>query len=211
MATKKKLVATESLRERILAAAWAEFGDKGFSGARMDEIAQTSGASKQVLFHHFSNKEGLFQAVLEKGLRDMRSSDASLRRSLSRSEPEAAIRKFIDVVFGTTPETIQFQKILHDENRFEAVHARKMHDIRGSYTSLLELLAQVLQRGATVGIFRWNIDPAELFASLEGLFMFRLTNRYTISAILELPMDSARGARESRAAAIEMVLDALRP
>ena len=211
MTTRKKAVATESLRDRILEAAWAEFGDKGFSGARMDDIAQASGASKQVLFHHFSNKEGLFQAVLERGFRRTRSADESLRRSLSRSEPEPALRKFIDGVFGTTPETIRFQNILHDENRFEAIHARKMHDVRGSYANLIELLADILARGAALGLFRSCVDPAELFTSLAGLFTFRLTNRYTISAILELPMDSARGARESRTAAIEMVLDALRP
>jgi TetR/AcrR family transcriptional regulator len=200
----------ESLRDKILAAAWVEFGDKGFAGARMDEIAKISGASKQVLYHHFSNKDGLFQAVVEKAYLDVRSADERLRRSLLKIDPEDALRKLIDTLFRTGIETIRFQRIMHDENKFEAAHTREMHHVRDIYRKLIELIADILERGAQLGKFRTGIDPEELFVSLAGLFMFRLTNRYTLSVMLDLPLNTEKGARNSRQEAVKMVLDSLR-
>jgi AcrR family transcriptional regulator len=42
MAKSTSTAETETLREKLLNAALAEFGDKGFSGARVDEIATSA-------------------------------------------------------------------------------------------------------------------------------------------------------------------------
>lgn len=200
-----------TLRDRILEAAWIEFGDKGFAGARMDEIAKISGASKQVLYHHFLSKEGLFLAVLDKAYVTIRGPDRYLREALLELGPDEALTKLIESLFGTSIDNIRFQRIMHDENRFEAVHARGLDHVRKLYGVLLDLIEAILEDGVRQGKFRSGIVPAELFASLAGLFMFRLTNRYTLSVVLDLPLDSDEGARLSRQAAVQMVLDGLRP
>ena len=56
-----------ALKQRILAAALAEFAAASFDGASMDRIAQAAETSKPTLYRHFANKEGLFQAVLDQG------------------------------------------------------------------------------------------------------------------------------------------------
>jgi TetR/AcrR family transcriptional regulator len=53
-------------RERILAAALAEFAAKGFSGARVDAIARRAGLNKQLISHHFGGKLGLYRAVMSR-------------------------------------------------------------------------------------------------------------------------------------------------
>ncbi len=53
-------------RERILAAALAEFAAKGFSGARVEAIARRSGLNKQLISHHFGGKLGLYRAVMNR-------------------------------------------------------------------------------------------------------------------------------------------------
>jgi len=55
----------ERTRARILAAAFAEFAAKGFAGARVDAIARRARSNKRMLYHYFSDKKGLFQAVLK--------------------------------------------------------------------------------------------------------------------------------------------------
>ena len=55
----------DASRERILKAATAEFAEKGFGDARVDEIARRAGINKRMLYHYFGNKDELFQAVLE--------------------------------------------------------------------------------------------------------------------------------------------------
>jgi len=60
--------------EIILDAALREFADKGFDGARVDQIALLTGLNKNVLYHHFDSKDGLFAAVLERTYSTIRAS-----------------------------------------------------------------------------------------------------------------------------------------
>jgi AcrR family transcriptional regulator len=57
-------------RERILTAALREFAAHGFAGARVDAIAKRAGSNKRMLYHYFSNKEGLFSAVLRHKIKE---------------------------------------------------------------------------------------------------------------------------------------------
>ncbi len=50
-------------RERILDAAAVEFADHGFDAATVSGIARRSKLSKQLISHHFGNKEQLFLAL----------------------------------------------------------------------------------------------------------------------------------------------------
>jgi TetR/AcrR family transcriptional regulator len=55
-------------RARILEAAYAEFSSKGFAGARVDTIARRAGNNKRMLYHYFTDKKGLFSAVVREKL-----------------------------------------------------------------------------------------------------------------------------------------------
>lgn len=52
-------------KERIVAAAFDEFTERGFDGARVDRIADRAGANKSLLYQYFGDKERLFRHVLE--------------------------------------------------------------------------------------------------------------------------------------------------
>jgi TetR/AcrR family transcriptional regulator len=56
-------LATASRKEAILEAARGEFADHGYSGARIERIAAAAGANKQLIFHYFGSKDGLYAAV----------------------------------------------------------------------------------------------------------------------------------------------------
>ena len=58
----------EATRERILDAALAEFSAAGFSGARIQSIAQRAGVNARMLYHYFGEKEDLFRAILRRRL-----------------------------------------------------------------------------------------------------------------------------------------------
>jgi AcrR family transcriptional regulator len=55
----------QQTRERLLAAAADEFAEFGIAGARVDRIAEKAGCNKALLYHHFENKDGLFDAVFD--------------------------------------------------------------------------------------------------------------------------------------------------
>ena len=54
----------ERTRRRILDAALQEFAARGFAGGRVNAIARRAQANKRMLYHYFTDKEGLFRAVL---------------------------------------------------------------------------------------------------------------------------------------------------
>ncbi len=63
-------------RANIIAVATREFAAKGFSGARVDEIADLTATSKRMIYYYFTNKEGLYVAVLEQAYRGIREIEA---------------------------------------------------------------------------------------------------------------------------------------
>lgn len=52
----------------ILDAAMYEFARRGFTGTRMDDIAQRCGLSKGGLYAHFKSKDAIFEALLDRTL-----------------------------------------------------------------------------------------------------------------------------------------------
>lgn len=63
--TTKHRYNTEVTRTELVAAARAHFAERGYAAARTEEIVGETGLTRGALYHHFSNKKSLFQAVLE--------------------------------------------------------------------------------------------------------------------------------------------------
>jgi AcrR family transcriptional regulator len=57
-------------RQRLLKAAAAEFVAHGVAGARVDRIATAAGANKRLIYDYFGDKDGLFDAVLDRFTED---------------------------------------------------------------------------------------------------------------------------------------------
>ncbi|GAA4227678.1 AcrR family transcriptional regulator [Streptosporangium album] len=67
----------ERTRERIMAAAKAEFSAKGFAGARVSEIAARAGVNKQLISYYFGGKEGLYHELTGDWQRRERAADVT--------------------------------------------------------------------------------------------------------------------------------------
>ncbi|MFF3260405.1 TetR family transcriptional regulator [Streptomyces sp. NPDC002932] len=62
---------SKATRERILAAAAAEFAQHGVAGARVDRIATEAKANKRAIYEYFGDKNKLFANVLERLMADL--------------------------------------------------------------------------------------------------------------------------------------------
>ena len=58
--------AAEDRQAEIIEAALFAFAEGGFHGTRMDDIARAANLSKGAVYHHFANKEAVFQAVFDR-------------------------------------------------------------------------------------------------------------------------------------------------
>lgn len=69
---------TAQRRIAIVNAALDEFVEKGFASARMDDIARRAGVAKGTIYLNFSDKEALFEAILQQEIRPKVDAGASL-------------------------------------------------------------------------------------------------------------------------------------
>lgn len=65
MPRRAKIRPDEPGREKILDAARAQFGERGYDATSIAEIGTGAGISKSVLYHYFGSKAGLYRALLE--------------------------------------------------------------------------------------------------------------------------------------------------
>lgn len=61
---------TGSTRARICAAAFDLFGEKGYDGASMSELAERVGVAKPSLYNYYRSKEELLIDLVERGIRE---------------------------------------------------------------------------------------------------------------------------------------------
>src|SRR5256885_4718688 len=52
-------------RERLIATATRLFAEHGYDGTSIEAVLHEADVSRGALYHHFGNKEALFEAVLE--------------------------------------------------------------------------------------------------------------------------------------------------
>jgi AcrR family transcriptional regulator len=60
---------SQETRRSIFDAATVEFAEHGIAGARVDRIATSAGANKQLIYVHFGSKRKLFEAVVAEHVR----------------------------------------------------------------------------------------------------------------------------------------------
>jgi len=61
----KNTIRSERMRRTLIRVARNEFATKGFAGTSTPEIAAAAEVSRGALYHHFTDKAALFQAVVE--------------------------------------------------------------------------------------------------------------------------------------------------
>jgi TetR/AcrR family transcriptional regulator len=168
-------------RERILAAAFREFADKGLDGARVDEIASRAGVNKGMLYHYFGNKDRLFSAALERLYITIRAKQGSLE--VRNLKPEQAMRKLIAHTAEIWMEHPDFFGVLNSENLHQARHVKRSKRILQMYEPVLEQMEQLLAAGSRDGTFRKGIDPLDLYITISALGAHYISNHHTLGAL----------------------------
>jgi AcrR family transcriptional regulator len=70
MAPRRRLGTVER-RASIVEAAGRLFGEHGYDGTRLDDVAAAAGVTKPILYRHFDGKRGLYLALLERHREDL--------------------------------------------------------------------------------------------------------------------------------------------
>lgn len=139
----------------LLCAAENEFSQKGFYGARIDEIARGAGVNKRMIYEYFTSKEGLYKAVLTRVYRRLCEREVGV---LSENiTPEEAIYKIIHMYFEFLNSNETFVHLVLWENLNEARYLKELSllDIKSRPSSFCARLLRVEKKE---GAFRREID-----------------------------------------------------
>jgi TetR/AcrR family transcriptional regulator len=188
----------------ILDGALAEFSEKGFDGARIDEIALRAGVNKNLLYHHYGSKDGLFTALLERTYDTIRRRQNDLQ--LRGMAPDEGMRKLVVFTGRIWVQFPQFLRLLQSENLNGGRHVRSSETIRQMYNPLLETINELLERGSRSGLFRKDVDPIDLYISISALSAHYISNRHTFEAIFGERLMTPQRIRQRLEHAADMVM-----
>lgn len=213
MPRKPKTEPEERLRDAdrsqgtILAAARDEFAEFGLGGARMDRIAERAGLNKRLIYYYFEDKETLFQAVLEQAYGNIREEERKLR--LQDLTPAEAVRKLVEFTWNYYLAHPEFLTLLNSANLHKARHLQDSRQARALNSPLLDMLAEILERGRRDGSLRGGVDPMQLYISIAGIAYFYLSNNHTLSAIFGRDLMSAKARNERLSHMTDLILGSL--
>jgi AcrR family transcriptional regulator len=186
----------DATRARILVAATQEFAVNGYAGARVDAICKAAHSNPRMIYHYFGDKDGLYVAVLEHVLSDLRS--AELKLVVDHVPPLDGMIELFDFVhdhFGAHPELMH---LLTGENLLRARFLERSVKTPIVASPLIDLISELLLRGEREGVFRPGIDPLRLYVKMVALSYFHRSNAYTLSIIFRTQVLAEDWQREYR-------------
>lgn len=165
--TDKRVARGDARRAAILAAATREFGRKGYETTRIADIARAAGVTDAGVLHHFSTKQDLFMAVVER------------REEVYQSVrlPAASVRELFDGFIAAVraaadePDLLRFRVMLTGASRIEGhpVEGRAQRTLEAALDALVPFVARRIEDGEIAEGTEPQQVILELLALNEGI------------------------------------------
>jgi len=155
--------------DRILAAAAAEFSERGYAGARVDRIARRARVNKAMLYYHFGSKQGLYRTLL----RQIFGAIAAQLQAIAVVETLDSPRK-LDAAVAALAAHIEahryFPSIMLREVADGGIHLDP--ETLAALAAVPKAFAAILRPGIAAGTFRDMHPVAAYFTTIAPILMF---------------------------------------
>ena len=140
-------------RERVLYAALAAFGLRGYDSTSLDELAAGMGITKQAILYHFSSKEELLHSVIEIAAQELARSGA---RGFERIED---IVKATFSLAARRPEVLGLVRLVSRQGGSGAA------ELAGAMNIMLSDALRFMESEIEAGNFR-RVEPRMLLLAI---------------------------------------------
>jgi AcrR family transcriptional regulator len=159
--------AVEDKRRQLLDAAVRVFARKGFHASRVGDIAEEAGVAHGLLYHYFTSKDEVLEAVFHENWSVLLERIANVEET---DEPAAdQLRHIATIVLRTwlhLPDVVRV--VIREFGRSPELEERL-----GELTQPINAIQRVIERGIERGEFRHDIDPrfaaAVVYGSIDEL------------------------------------------
>ena len=137
-------------RERVFAAAAAEFAARGYAGANVDRIARAARLNKAMIYYHFPSKAALYREIL----RDMFAAVLARVRAVAAGDasPDQKIRGFVAAIAAEAEARPHFPPIWLREIAEGGEHVDAV--TLGYPRAVLATLGTIIDEGCRAGRFK---------------------------------------------------------
>ena len=158
-------------RDRVFAAAAAEFAARGYAGANVDRIARAARLNKAMIYYHFENKAALYREILRDMFGAVRAAVAQV--AASEEAPDAKIRHYVDAIARAAEARPHFPPIWLRElaEGGEHVDTATIEYVR----DVLAALGAIVAEGCRRGMFH-PVNPMVLQGGIIAPLMFFLAS-----------------------------------
>ena len=150
-----------SSKQRVFAAAAAEFAARGYAGANMDRIARAARLNKAMIYYHYKSKAALYREILRDMFDAVRARVTAV--AASAAAPEDKIRAYVDAIAAEAEARPHFPPIWLRElaEGGEHIDDQTLSYVRGVLTAL----GAIIDEGRRAGRFQ----PANPFVVQGGI------------------------------------------
>jgi AcrR family transcriptional regulator len=171
-----------------LAVATEVFAEAGYSGARVDEIAERTRTTKRMIYYYFGGKEQLYLAVLEQAYLGIREAERAI--DVDHTDPVAALRLLAELTFDHHVSHDAFIRLVAIENVHRGEFIRRLDSLRTVAQPALTQLEGILTRGRADGVFREDVDALDVHLLISSYCVFQVANKYTFGYLFDVDLDS---------------------
>jgi AcrR family transcriptional regulator len=160
---------TSDTRQRILAAAAAEFGGHGFAATTIDRIARRARVNKAMIYYHFPNKRALYTSII----RDVFGPITERTRAVIADDLPAdrKLDRVIETIVASLDESAHFLPIFLREIADGGAHLGP--DELALIAGMFAAVSGVIAEGGRQKVFQ-PVHPALAhFTIIAPLVMFR--------------------------------------
>ena len=173
---------TDERTSQIIAAAEGVFSKKGFSAARMDDIAEETGLSKGTLYLYFKSKDDLIIAILDRIFQ--REFKVIEQIDVSKTSATEAIWQFVDTVIKDIKYFLRAMPIAYEFLALAFRNKTVQKALKAYVNRYMDVLVPIIQRGIDSGEFK-KVDAQEIAiamgAILEGTILIWVYDRSLVN------------------------------
>ena len=154
-------------KQRIYDVARKTFAEKGFSGARMDEIARLARVNKATIYYHIGDKRTLYGQVVKDIFSGI--ADHLALNDDAASSPEERLRRFVRTLAGLVNQNTDLAAIMLRE---QASGAKDFPEIVArDFARIIGLITEILDEGVEAGMFK-KTPPVIVHLMAIGTIVF---------------------------------------
>jgi AcrR family transcriptional regulator len=191
--------------QELLDAALELFAEKGFAGARAEEVAQRAGVSKGTLYLYYPSKEELFKAVIAHSLGSRIAATAqqvdAYHGAMGPLLEDLLVRWWQQAY--ASPASCTFKIIVSEVRNFPDIGQFYLHNVIEPGSALI---GRILRRGIEAGEFRADTDVDSAVHSLVLPMVMLCVHKHGLGACTAHHIDGHRFIAEHVALVVRGLL-----